>query len=82
MDYDPTGLLDRITARVLAINFADDTVNPPELGVVEPALASIPGARLITVPATAETHGHYTNLRAAIWKDHLGEFITELQEDN
>lgn len=82
MDYDPSGLLDRITARVLAINFADDAVNPPELGVVEPAIAAIPGARLVTVPASAETHGHYSNLRATIWKDNLSAFIADLPEAN
>jgi len=31
-DYDPSSALDRITAPVLAINSADDFINPPELG--------------------------------------------------
>ena len=82
MDYDPSGDLEKIAARVLAINFADDTVNPPELGVVEAAIAKIVDARLVTVPASAETHGHYTNLRAAIWKDHLAEFMNTLPPRN
>ena len=34
MDYDPSPDLEKIKARLLAINFADDEVNPPELGVV------------------------------------------------
>ena len=34
-DYDPSPNLEKITARVLAINSADDFVNPPELGIVE-----------------------------------------------
>ena len=34
-NYDPSPDLEKITARVLAINSADDFVNPPELGVVE-----------------------------------------------
>lgn len=33
------------TAPLLAINFADDELNPPELGVMEAAMARIPGAR-------------------------------------
>ena len=78
MDYDPVPLLGKITARLLAINFADDAVNPPELGVVEPAIRQIPGARFVLVPATAETHGHFTHLRAAIWKSHLAAFLKEL----
>ena len=77
MDYDPAPLLGKITAKLLAINFADDAVNPPELGVVEPAIRSIPGARFVLVPASAETHGHFTHLQAAIWKPHLAAFMAE-----
>ena len=32
MDYDPSADLEKIRAKLLAINFADDAVNPPELG--------------------------------------------------
>jgi homoserine O-acetyltransferase len=73
--YDPVPLLPKITARLLAINFADDDVNPPELGVVEPAIAKIRGAKFILVPAGPETHGYFTHLRAAIWKPYLAEFM-------
>jgi len=31
-DYDPAPGLEKIQAAVLAINFADDELNPPELG--------------------------------------------------
>jgi homoserine O-acetyltransferase len=78
MDYDPAPLLGKITAKLLAINFADDAVNPPELGVVEPAIRQIPGARFVLVPAGAETHGHFTHMQAAIWKPHLAAFLAEL----
>lgn len=78
MDYDPAPLLGKITARLLAINFADDAVNPPELGVVEPAIRKIPGAKFVLVPADAGTHGHFTHLQAAIWKPHLAAFLAAL----
>jgi homoserine O-acetyltransferase len=76
--YDPTPLLPKITARLLAINFADDEVNPPELGVVEPAIQKINGAKLVLVPAGPETHGHFTHLHAAVWKPHLTAFLKTL----
>jgi homoserine O-acetyltransferase len=76
--YDPAPLLPQITARLMAINFADDEVNPPELGVVEPAIAKIEGARFVLVPAGPTTHGHFTHLRAAVWKPHLVQFLKEL----
>jgi homoserine O-acetyltransferase len=75
MDYDPTPLIGNIRARLLAINFADDAINPPELGVVEPVIARIPGARYVLVPAGPQSQGHYTSMRAALWKEHLAEFL-------
>jgi homoserine O-acetyltransferase len=78
MDYDPSPALDRIRAPLLAINFADDALNPPELGVLEAAVRRIPGARCVRVPASAQTHGHYTALHAAHWRSHLAAFVAGL----
>jgi homoserine O-acetyltransferase/O-succinyltransferase len=78
MDYDPSKDLEKIKARLLAINFADDEVNPPELGVVEPAIKRVAGARFVLVPASDKTHGHYTYNLASMWKQHLVEFLKEL----
>jgi homoserine O-acetyltransferase/O-succinyltransferase len=78
MDYDPSPDLHKIKAKLFAINFADDELNPPALGVLEPAIAKIPGARCVTVPAGPETQGHYTTMRAAVWKRHLAEFLDSL----
>ena len=79
MDYDPSKDLSKIRARLLAINFADDSLNPPELGVLEPAIAKIPHARYVMLPAGPDTHGHYTYFRAALWKAHLAEFMNTLE---
>lgn len=78
MDYDPSGALDRIKARLFAINFADDELNPPELGVLEPAIAKIPGARCVTLPAGPLTQGHYSTMHAALWQSYLAGFLAEL----
>ncbi len=78
MDYDPSNDLEKITARLLAINFADDELNPPQLGVMEPALAKIPGARYVLVPAGPDTNGHYSTLLAKLWAPHLAAFLAEL----
>jgi homoserine O-acetyltransferase len=78
LGYNPAPELGKITATLLAINFADDEVNPPELGVVEPAIRQIKGAQFVLVPASAETHGHFTHLRAAIWKPYLAAFLKDL----
>lgn len=78
MDYDPSGLIEKIKAPLLAINSADDEVNPPELGVVEPAIKRIPGARFVLIPASENTNGHYTYFQAALWKQHLAAFMNAL----
>jgi homoserine O-acetyltransferase len=78
MDYDPSKDLEKIKAKLLAINSADDEANPPSLHVMEPAIARIPGAKYVLIPQTNETHGHYTHLRAALWKEHLVAFLKDL----
>ena len=76
--YDPTDILHNIKAPLLVINFADDELNPPELGSVEPVISRMPAARYVLVPAGAKSMGHYTALRAAQWQAHLAEFIATL----
>ena len=74
-DYDPSADLDRIRARVLAVNFADDELNPPQLDVMNAAVARIPGARFVLVPTSAETHGHQSLRFGSLWKGYLAEFL-------
>jgi homoserine O-acetyltransferase len=78
MDYDPSKDLEKIKARLLAINFADDAVNPPELDVLAPAIKRIANAKYVIVPAGPQTRGHFSHLNAALWKQHLIEFLKEL----
>jgi homoserine O-acetyltransferase len=80
MDYDPSAELEKIRARVLAINFEDDELNPPRLGVMEPAIARIPGAKFVLIPAGPGTNGHYSNQLAKLWASHVGEFLATLRE--
>ena len=42
-DYDPGPKLEQITAPLLAINSADDLVNPPEIGILEREITRCPG---------------------------------------
>jgi homoserine O-acetyltransferase len=83
MDYDPAPSLARIKAPLLAINFADDALNPPELGT-EHAVAQLPNAKMVLLPASPQTRGHYTTLLAAQWKPHLADFMRQQlqQEEN
>ncbi|MFM8990344.1 MAG: alpha/beta fold hydrolase [Alphaproteobacteria bacterium] len=74
-DYNPEPLLGQVRAPVLLVNSADDERNPPETGITERALAKVPGARLLLIPASAETRGHGTTGMAKFWKKDLEEFL-------
>src|SRR5437016_5451401 len=44
-DYDPGPGLEKIRAPLLAINSADDLINPPELGILEHEIKRVPHGR-------------------------------------
>ena len=76
-DYDPGPGLEKIRAPLLAINFADDLINPPELGILEREIRRVAHGRALVIPMSAETIGHGTHTKAAVWKNHLERFLKE-----
>jgi homoserine O-acetyltransferase len=77
-DYDPSDQLERITAPVLAINSADDFINPPELGVMERLMKRVQRGRYALIPTSAVTRGHGTHTVAAAWKAYFAPFVAGL----
>lgn len=76
-DYDPGPRLGTIEAPLLAINFADDLINPPELGILESEIRKVKRGRAVLIPASAETVGHGTHTKASVWKHLLVELLRE-----
>jgi len=76
-DYDPGPNLEKISAPLLAINSADDLINPPELGILEHEIKRVPHGRAMVIPFSDNTRGHGSHTIAALWRD---ELITLLQE--
>ncbi|MGE0102862.1 MAG: alpha/beta fold hydrolase [Blastocatellales bacterium] len=76
-DYDPSPMLERIRAPLVAINSADDQVNPPELGIAEREIKRVRHGRFILLPITDETRGHGTHSIPAIWQQYLAELLKE-----
>src|SRR5947209_11102966 len=74
-NYDPSPALDTIKARLVAINSADDIINPPELGVAEREIKKVKGARFILLPITDQTRGHGTHSVPVVWKQYLAELL-------
>jgi homoserine O-acetyltransferase/O-succinyltransferase len=70
-DYDPSPHLEKIKARVLAINAADDERNPVELGILQREIKRVKNGRYYEIPASTETRGHGTSGDAKYWKQLL-----------
>jgi homoserine O-acetyltransferase len=74
-DYDPGPDLERISAPLLAINSADDLVNPPELRILEREIARVPHGRAIIIPFSEQTRGHGSHTYAVLWMSYLEELL-------
>jgi len=79
-DYDPGPNLEKIRPPLLAINSADDLINPPELGILEREIKRVPHGRAIVMPLTEKTRGHGSHTVAALWKDQLVELLKETEK--
>ena len=77
-DYNPALDLEKIRARVLAINSADDERNPPELGLVEQAMKRIKNGSYVLIPLGPYGRGHGTASNAKLWKKDLVELLNGL----
>jgi homoserine O-acetyltransferase len=78
-DYDPGPELEKITAPLLAVNSADDLVNPPEIGLLEKEITRVPHGRAVMIPLSDKTAGHGTHTLAAVWKNYLVELLQASQ---
>lgn len=76
-DYDPAPGLEKIRARLVAVNFADDLINPPELGVLEREIKRVKNGRAVTLPLSPQTRGHGSHTIAALWKAELEQLLKQ-----
>jgi homoserine O-acetyltransferase len=76
-DYDPAPALERIQVPLLAINSADDLINPPELGILEREIKRVKRGEAVVIPLSPQTRGHGTHTIAALWKQHLVKLLDE-----
>ena len=76
-DYDPEPELGKITAPVFAILFADDELNPIELGAHTRALSRVRNQQHIVLPASAATEGHRSQVKSELWAGQLAAFLSQ-----
>lgn len=78
-EYNPAPKLETIKAPLVAINSADDFINPPELGLMEREIKRVKHGRYILLPITDKTRGHGTHTLPAIWQGYLKKLLDELR---
>ncbi len=78
-DYNPEPYLEKITRPLLAINSADDFVNPPELPMMQDLIRRVKQGRFVLVPISDQTRGHGTHSLPQIWGKELEKFLAELK---
>jgi homoserine O-acetyltransferase/O-succinyltransferase len=76
-DYDPAPGLGKIKAPLLAVNSADDLINPPELGILEQGIKKVARGSAVVLPYTPETRGHGSHTIAALWKQYLHQLLEQ-----
>ncbi len=74
-DYDPAPGLKEIRAPLTALNFADDLINPPELGILEREIKRVPNGRAVTIPFSDKTRGHGSHTIANLWQEELAALL-------
>jgi homoserine O-acetyltransferase len=80
-DYDPGQNLEKIHPPLLAINSADDLINPPELGILEREIKRVPHGQAIIIPFSDKTRGHGSHTMASLWKDELTKLLSDSQQE-
>ena len=76
-EYNPQPKLEMIKAPLVAVNSADDFINPPELGIVEREIKRVKRGKFVLLPITEQTRGHGTHTIASIWQGYLKELLDE-----
>jgi len=74
-NYNPQPKLELIKARLIAVNSADDQVNPPELGILEREIKRVAHGKAVVIPISDATRGHGSHTIPGLWKQYLAELL-------
>jgi homoserine O-acetyltransferase len=78
-DYDPGPALEKIRAPLLAINSADDLINPPELGILEREIKRVPQGEARMIPLSPDSRGHGSHTVARLWIEDLKKLLARTE---
>jgi homoserine O-acetyltransferase len=82
-DYSPGADLEKIKARLFAVNSEDDLINPPELALptLEREIKRVPKGSAVVIPYSDQTWGHGSHTIAVLWKQYLAELLRNTEAD-
>ncbi len=81
-DYDPGPSLDKIKVPLVAVNSADDLINPPELQILEHEITRVPKGRAYVIPLSDKTRGHGSHTVAVLWKNYLADLLAATEQSS
>jgi len=79
-DYYPGPGLEKIQAPLVAVNSADDLINPPELGILEREIKRVAKGRAVVIPLSDKTRGHGSHTIATLWKGELEALLKQSEK--
>ena len=81
-DYDPNPDLEKIRVPLMAVNTADDMINPPELGILEREIKRVPQGSAVVLPFSPDTRGHGSHTVANLWQPYLQRVLLQSEKKN
>jgi homoserine O-acetyltransferase len=78
-DYNPEPGLERIRAKVYALNFTDDEFNPDELKILQTQMKRVANGQYVVQEGTSKTPGHLTMMFPHLWASHVDAFMRSLR---
>ena len=78
-DYDPSPDLEKIKAKLLAIEFEDDEINGPEFAALAREMPRVKNGRYVIIPTVKQSNGEAGNIaNGELWVAHLQSFLDSL----
>ena len=74
-NYNPEPNLERIRARVIAVNTEDDFINNSDAKLMATLMKRVRRGRFVLLPESAGTHGHSSGGDPSLWKQYLEELM-------
>jgi homoserine O-acetyltransferase len=80
-NYDPSHELEKIAQPLVAVNSADDFINPPELGIMERLIRQVRKGSFVLLPISPDTRGHSSHTWPVLWQQHLRELLARIEKE-